>query len=70
MNIKQLKEYLELVGVPDDYEVKIVVSGRTLPGTPTIPVDKIVKGFDWDSGKLLLFPSDKLVKVESKKRKK
>ena len=52
MNVKQLKEYLELIGVPDDYEVKIVVSGRTLPGTPTIPVERIVKGFDWDSGKL------------------
>jgi hypothetical protein len=70
MKVKELKEYLELIGVPDDFEVMVrIQKPGVIGGTPAVRIDKIAKGFDWDSGKFLLFPADPLMEVEPKKKK-
>lgn len=64
MNVENLIKILQ--SCPSDMEVVIVTRERTLGPTPSTRVSNACRGFDWDTGKLLLFPEDNLIKENSK----
>lgn len=60
MKVRELKNLLDLYD--DDLEVVIPVHKGTpsVGATPTIPVQCVGSGIDWDNGKLFFRPEDKL----------
>ena len=45
--------------------VYIMVGGSSIGGTPAVGVDCVVRGIDWDHGKIFIVPSEPLVKKKS-----
>ena len=44
-----------------DFEARIVVQSQgSVGGTPTVAVSRVQVGFDWDNGKLLIYPEQAL----------
>jgi hypothetical protein len=49
-----------------DYDIRIVVKMPfdTIGGTPSVPVKSAYFGFDWDSGKFLIYPEENLMEYD------
>jgi hypothetical protein len=75
MTLSELKElvdwhYSEQLGNlyphPADIQVGIVVKTvGQIGGTPTVAIKSIDAGFDWDSGKLMIFPEKDVRTIEA-----
>ena len=74
MNLKELKEQVDRLyehqlfqhHVPKDITVSIVVkTAGTAGGTPGVGVKSMQSGFDWDNGKLMIFPEKDLRSIEA-----
>ena len=68
MNLSDLKElvdwhYNQQLGDPADIQVGIVV--QTVGQAGGTPIVAVHKGFDWDNGKLLIFPEKQLRTIEA-----
>jgi hypothetical protein len=64
MKLKELILILENYAVDNiDYDVRIVISANTSPTTPTTGIEAIHAGFDFDNGKLLIYPQEDLCKI-------
>ncbi|MBF0554497.1 MAG: hypothetical protein HQK96_08095 [Nitrospirae bacterium] len=54
-----------------DNEVVIKVSERGFPATPVVYVESVGPGFDWDDGKMILYPKTPVIKkVEGERNQK
>lgn len=63
MNVGELKTRLSMVD--DELTVKVVLScPGSIGAQPTIDVKSAYGGFDWDAGKLLLYPTEKIALFE------
>jgi hypothetical protein len=70
MKVGELKRLLELMETPDDLEVVVAISSPgTIGATPSVCVDKVAKGFDWNTGRLFLYPAESLMKTNKEKKK-
>ena len=62
MKLSELHRLVNLVYQPDqphrDTDVVVVVKlpYTTIGGTPVVPIKQASSGFDWDSGKFMLWP--------------
>jgi len=65
MNIKELKDQVDRLyenqclfshNHPEDITVGIVVKSGGVGGTPIVGIKSIQAGFDWDNGKLMIYP--------------
>ena len=75
MNLKELKEQVDWLyerqlgrhhQAPEDITVSIVVKTvGTVGGTPGVGVKSMQSGFDWDNGKLMIFPEKDLRSIEA-----
>ena len=75
MNLKELKEQVDWLyenqllrhhQAPEDITVSIVVkTAGTVGGTPGVGVKSMQSGFDWDNGKLMIFPEKDLRSIEA-----
>jgi hypothetical protein len=75
MNLKELKEQVDWLYEsqsrrthqgPETVTVSIVVKTvGTVGGTPGVGVKNMQVGFDWDNGKLMIFPEKDLRSIES-----
>ena len=73
MNLKELKDLIddEYSRVPvwttaDSIRVGIVVKTvGSIGGTPVVDIKNIQAGFDWDNGKLMIFPEKDLRSIEA-----
>lgn len=75
MNLKELKEQVDWLyenqlrsyqHAPEDITVSIVVKTvGTVGGTPGVGVKSMQSGFDWDNGKLMIFPEKDLRSIEA-----
>ena len=75
MNLKELKEQVDWLyehqllrhqHAPEDITVSIVVkTAGTVGGTPGVGVKSMQSGFDWDNGKLMIFPEKDLRSIEA-----
>jgi hypothetical protein len=75
MNLKELKEQVDWLyesqlrhnyPAPDGVTVSIVVkTAGTVGGTPCVGVKSMQSGFDWDNGKLMIFPEKDLRSIEA-----
>jgi hypothetical protein len=75
MNLKELKEQVDWLyesqlrhnyPAPDGVTVSIVVkTAGTVGGTPCVGVKSMQSGFDWDNGKLMIFPEKDLRYIEA-----
>lgn len=50
-----------------DLSVEVVLNQSSIGATPTSQVDCVLLGFDWDTGKLMLYTKDQIVKKASTK---
>lgn len=67
MKVSELKKALAHInGRYEDDEVVVVVKTphQTVGGTPIVPVSHANAGFDWDNGKFMIFPEEKLQKAD------
>lgn len=48
-----------------DVEIQVSVPYATIGGTPTTPVKSASMGFDWDSGKFIIRPEEKLQNADT-----
>lgn len=75
MNLKELKDQVDWLYEnqgrhmhipPENITVGIVVKNvGTVGGTPTTNIKSIHAGFDWDNGRLLIYPEKDLRVIES-----
>jgi hypothetical protein len=75
MNLKELKEQVDWLyehqllrhqHAPEDITVSIVVKTvGTVGGTPGVGVKSMQSGFDWDNGKLMIYPEKDLRSIEA-----
>lgn len=75
MNLKELKEQVDwlyenqlqhIYPAPDGVNVSIVVkTAGSAGGTPCVGVKSMQSGFDWDNGKLMIFPEKDLRIIEA-----
>jgi hypothetical protein len=75
MNLKELKEQVDWLyesqlrhnyPAPDGVTISIVVkTAGTAGGTPGVGVKNMQAGFDWDNGRLLIFPEKDLRTIEA-----
>lgn len=71
MNILQLKEIIDrIIDRKEDYELeqlRVVIpikSVRSVGGTPCVDIKSVMAGFDWDNGKLMIYPEQDLSKTD------
>lgn len=66
MKLKQFKEMIDAFVAYGDGEdtVCVVLSEPTLGPSSTSLVKTVMCGFDWDTGKFMIYCEDKLVKKE------
>ncbi len=63
MNIKDFKEYLTHIK-DDELEVVVHVNKKGILGaSPTVGVDFIMRGIDWNIGQLIIYPEVDLQEV-------
>ena len=67
MNIFELKEKIDrIISTKQDYELdrmRVVIPIKTIGsvgGTPCVDIKSVMAGFDWDDGKLMLYPVEEL----------
>ena len=69
MNINELNRQTSILQKTTDARdpegVYIMIEGSAIGGTPAVNVECVVRGFDWDHGKVFIVPSEKLVKKKS-----
>ncbi len=75
MNLKELKEQVDWLyehqlrrnqHAPEDITVSIVVkTAGSIGGTPCVGVKSMQTGFDWDNGKLMIYPEKDLRSIEA-----
>ena len=75
MNLKELKEQVDWLyesqlrhnyPAPEGVNVVIVVkTAGTVGGTPCVNIKNMHAGFDWDNGKLMIFPEKDLRSIEA-----
>lgn len=75
MKLKNLKAEIDWIvstlSDDEDLEVAIkVIRVGAIGGTPTIPVTNIFKGFDWDSGSVILSCDSELREIDRDEIKK
>lgn len=60
----KVREMIELLGTSDpEANVVIVVEGSSFGATPCVEIsDRIVNGFDWDAGRVLIRTKQKIRK--------
>jgi hypothetical protein len=68
MNLKQLKEILNrpIYENREDEEYRVgiaVATAGSVGGTPVVGVKSVQYGFDWDSGKLIIYPEQDLREI-------
>lgn len=71
MNLLELKQLVErFTKNKEDYEleqIRICIPIKTVSaigGTPVVDIKSIHKGFDWDNGKLMIYPIEDLSKTD------
>lgn len=71
MNIFELKEKLDrIISTKRDYELdrmRVVIPIKTtgsVGGTPCVDIKSVIAGFDWDDGKLMLYPVEDLSRTD------
>lgn len=63
MKVKDLKNYLSQPFIDDEYELEIVLSEGGIAGpTPASILRSIEVGFDWNAGRILLYPTEDLIR--------
>jgi len=75
MNLKELKEQVDFLyenqlrrnyPTPEGVNVVVVVkTAGTVGGTPCVNIKNMQFGFDWDKGKLMIFPEKDLRTIEA-----
>lgn len=69
MNINELDRQASILQKTTDARdpegVYIMIEGSAIGGTPAVGVECVVRGIDWDHGKVFIVPSEKLVKKKS-----
>lgn len=64
--IEELHKFLDSYG---DNSVVVVTKDKSIGCISTTPVSSIAPGFDWESGKILLYTEDDLIKLKFEKDK-
>ncbi len=69
MNLTEFKTIIDDLysrsNSPDDVRVCIPIQTiGAICGTPCVDINKVIKGFDWDDKKLMLYPSEDLSKTD------
>ena len=71
MNIFELKEKLDhIISTKRDYELdrmQVVIPIKSVGaagGTPCVDIKSVIAGFDWDDGKLMLYPVEDLSRTD------
>jgi hypothetical protein len=64
MTIQQLKEsidrMLQIMPRAKEHELRILIDGSGIGGRPSVAVDRVEIGIDWDNGVLFLVPESQL----------
>lgn len=68
MKVKDIQNAIRGMQPDDDLNLCIRVRDtHYIGGTPTVGVSSLMWGFDWDTGKLIITPSEELYKTSKKK---
>ena len=62
----KVKELIRLIEIDEECEVCVRVNEDALGPMPTVAIESVFLGFDWDKGKVILNPSIELKKIEVK----
>lgn len=66
MNVKELREALNSLDERhDNHEFRIVIEDHIMGPVPTTRIKSMGVGIDWNKGQFLLFPEDKLQKINA-----
>lgn len=65
MHLHEISErIIRLSGNAPELDVRIVIQSQGSVGsTPSVAVREVVAGFDWDNGKLLIYPEQPLTQL-------
>jgi hypothetical protein len=61
MKASELRQILLHVRDEDEVLVYNRLPYATIGGTPAVPVKSVFSGFDWDSGRLIIYPETDMV---------
>lgn len=71
MNLFEFKQYINNIASGlDQYDLehtRVCIPIKTpsaIGGTPVVEIVRVCKGFDWDKGKLMLYPDEDLSKTD------
>jgi len=61
---RRIDAYVDSLQEHQDPNVVVAISGSGIGGTPCVNIRSISMGFDWDSGKIIVYTEGKLLKRE------
>lgn len=71
MNLLELKTKIDEIAsrynLDDLEQIRVCIPIKTVSaigGTPCVDIERVVKGFDWDNNKLMLYPAEDLSKTD------
>lgn len=64
MKVSELKQRLESANDDDDVCVAIKLPFATVGAIPTVNVELVFSGFDWDRGKFIVTPEENLTPAD------